>query len=225
MISVDVRGCAGGSEALRRALEPVVAHLAADGLIACPTATVYGFGGAVTPGAVERLRRLKGRAADRPFLLLVPSVDAVDGLLWNDGAHALAEALWPGPLTLVLGSESRSVPEGVRSPSGGVAIRRSAHPVVASLLDAFGAPVTSTSANPPGVPPAVDPAGCVAAWIALGGDPDDGVVIDAGALPPSAASTIVDCTGPAPRVLRPGAVSLDRLRQIVPNLSSEPSAS
>lgn len=214
---VDVRGLEGA--ALSNALVPVADHLAEGGLIGYPTATVYGFGGAASTEAVERLARLKGRDPDRPFLLLVPDGDPLDGLQWTEAARALAAAFWPGPLTLVLGDRSGALPAAVRSRQGGVAVRRSGHPVVRALLAGVGHPITSTSANPPGAPPAVDADACAAAWRALDGG-ERGLVIDAGPLPPSAASTIVDCLPEIPVVLREGAISVDELRRVVPELLS-----
>ena len=67
-----------------RELDPVVAHLAAGGLAVHPTETVYGFGGLATPEAVAALRRLKGRADERPFLVLLPAADAAPTLVWTD---------------------------------------------------------------------------------------------------------------------------------------------
>ncbi|WP_405285361.1 L-threonylcarbamoyladenylate synthase [Gaopeijia maritima] len=217
MKRIDVRGLEGA--ALSEALAPVVDHLAGGGLIGYPTATVYGFGGAASSSAVERLARLKGRDPDRPFLLLVPDRDPLEALEWTPSARALAAGFWPGPLTLVLGDRAGVLPAAVRSRQGGVAVRRSGHPVVRALLARAGHPITSTSANPPGAAPAIDADGCEAAWRAFG-DGGEGLVIDAGPLPPSAASTIVDCLGEVPVVLREGAISVDELRRVVPELLS-----
>lgn len=217
MRRIDVRGLEGA--ALSEALAPVAAHLARGGLIGYPTATVYGFGGAASTAAVERLARLKGRDPDRPFLLLVPDRDPLEALAWTASARTLAAAFWPGPLTLVLGDRDGVLPAAVRSRQGGVAVRRSGHPVVRALLAQVDHPITSTSANPPGAPPATDADGCEAAWRALD-DGDEGWVIDAGPLPPSAASTIVDCLAEVPVVRREGAIPLAELRRVAPEVLS-----
>jgi len=184
-------------------------HLRADGLIAYPTETVYGLGCRPVAAALRRLSTLKDRPADKPFLLLVRGRADLVGLAWGPTAAALAEAFWPGPLTLVLDDPGGRWPAGVRAPDGGVAVRVSPHPAVAAILDAAEGPVTSTSANPPGRPPARSAE-------ELGGiDGDAGVlVLDGGALATEEPSTIVDCrTGP--RIVRRGAVPEEDIRRVL----------
>lgn len=219
---IDVRGLAVDPEALEGALTPALAHLREDGILAYPTATVYGFGGRTTPDALAALSALKQRDPHRPFLLLIPHEDAAPGLVWTDEARELARAFWPGALTLVLADPHGRYPVGVRGAGGGVAVRRSPHPVVRVLVEALGEPLTSSSANLPGGAPASD-AGAVARVLESVGPAGDAVmVVDGGALPPSLPSTLVDCTGAEPRVVRPGAVPLDRLRCVLPRLSAPP---
>ena len=135
-------------------LREVGRHLRSGGLLAYPTETVYGLGGLVEDGPLRALAALKRRDADKPFLLLLPDAQAAAGLVWNRCARRLAERLWPGPLTLVLADPGRSFPAQVRGGSGGVAVRMSPAPVARQILDEVGAPITSTSANPPGGAPA-----------------------------------------------------------------------
>jgi len=181
-------------------------HLAAGGIVAYPTETVYGLGCTLDPAPLERLARLKDRRGDQPFLLVVPSADDVADLRWTAEARRLAETFWPGPLTLALADPDDRYPSEVRSPEGTVAVRVSPHPAVAALLDAVGRPLTSTSANAPGAAPARDPEAAAAAVTALGGG-EDVLLLNGGALPPSKPSTIVDCSVESPRVIRIGAVS------------------
>ena len=196
-------------------LSAVVDHVRADGLIAYPTETVYGFGGLCSSAAVARLQVLKRREAPKPFLLLVRDVDAVDGLAWTAEARELASIFWPGALTLVLRDPARIFPEGVRSSAGAVAIRVSPHPLVRALLEALGDPLTSTSANAPGSPPARSGEEALQALAALGAG--SGVwVLDSGPLPPSGPSTIVDFTGDSPAVIREGTIPVNRLRCALP---------
>lgn len=198
-------------------LSPALEHLEAGLPLAYPTETVYGLGGAVTPEAVERVRRLKGRDAARPMLLLIESPDAVPSLRWTPHARELADAFWPGALTLVLEDQDRIFPVGVRSEStGGVGVRVSPHPLVRRILGVFGRPLTSTSLNVPGQTPASS--GTEAAEVAgrLGGGPI--LLLDAGTLPPSGPSTVVDCTGPMPVVLREGSIPVGRLRCVIPEI-------
>jgi L-threonylcarbamoyladenylate synthase len=168
---------------------------------------------------VEALVQLKSRPAGKPFLLLIghPSqIARLDLHLPTYAAH-LAARFWPGPLTLVLPGGDQRVPERLRGPEGGVAVRWTPHPGLRRLLEVYGEPITSTSANRPGVPPAMTVAEIVEQW------PDAinrGLlhVLDGGRLSPSRSSTVVDCTGRRPRVIRPGVLSASLLRECVASL-------
>jgi L-threonylcarbamoyladenylate synthase len=198
-------------------LERAVAHVRAGGLLAYPTETVYGFGGSLASDAVAAVLALKGRGVTRPVLLLVASPADAPGLLWSEEARELARVFWPGALTLILADPGQRYPPGVRSPSGGVGVRRCAHAVPMRLVEALGAPVTSTSANVPGEAPARsgDEAAEVAARLGVG---PDMLVLDAGQLPESPPSTVVDCAGATARVVREGAIPISRLRCVLPEL-------
>jgi len=210
---LDVRGV------LPAAIEwgEVVTHLEEGGMVAYPTETVYGFGGLPRQDAVDALLRLKARPPSRPLLLLVEGPEEVADLTWNAPARRLAEAFWPGPVTLILDDPGARFPPGVRGPDGRVAVRHSPHPVATGLVAALGRPLTSTSANAPGSPPAMDADAAEAAIRAVGGEALI-QVIDAGGLPPSRPSTIVDCTGDAPRIVRLGRIPADRIRRLIPDL-------
>jgi L-threonylcarbamoyladenylate synthase len=201
------------------AIPGTIAHLTARRLLAYPTETVYGLGGAIDEPSVDALVALKGREAGKPFLILVASSEMVARLdlrLAGDAAR-LAARHWPGALTLVLPGGDRRVPARLRGPEGGVAVRWTSHPAIARLLVAYGEPITSTSANRPGEPPAMT-AGEVSAAFS---DPiHRGLlrVLDGGRLTPSASSTVVDCTGRRLRVIRPGAIPSATLRESVPDL-------
>lgn len=210
---VDLRG----GDPPAGTLSHVAAHVRGGGILAYPTETVYGFGGGCTPEAVERVRALKGRGEDRPLLVLLPGPEAAASLLWTDPARELASIFWPGALTLVLADPEATFPPGVRSREGGVAVRVSPHPFVVALMDVLGAPLTSTSANVPGEAPALDGAEAREAALRLGAG-GDVLVVDTGRLPPSAPSTLVDCTGDRPVVLREGSIPLTRLRCALPDL-------
>lgn len=198
-------------------LASIVEHVRAGGVIAYPTETVYGLGGACTPEAVERVRALKSREADKPLLALVESAATVEGLRWTEEARLLAEIFWPGSVTLVMADPDALFPLGVRDPARGtVAVRVSPHPVVTALLSHLGKPLTSTSLNRPGEPPAL--AGDEAERVVRGLGGDDVWIVDGGTLPPSSPSTVVDCTGPRPVVLRGGAIPVQRLRCAIPEI-------
>lgn len=212
-VHLDLRGDAPDAAALA----PAADHLRSGGIVACPTETVYGFSGLCSPESVARVRALKRREAHRPLLLLVRGVEDVRGLVWSDEARELAAVFWPGALTLVLADPLRIFPDGVRSAAGAVAVRVSPHPFVETLLGLVQAPLTSTSANAPGGVPARSGAE-VMELVAELGYGEEILVVDGGTLPESGPSTIVDCTGPVPTVIRQGTVPVSRLRCALPEI-------
>ncbi|MEO7368069.1 MAG: L-threonylcarbamoyladenylate synthase [Gemmatimonadaceae bacterium] len=206
-------------EEIEHALKNTIAHLNARKVLAYPTETVYGFGGGVDRESVANLIALKGRPPNKPFLLIVSSSDMLSRLDLHLTTYAsqLAARFWPGPLTLVLPGGEKRVPEQLRGPEGGVAVRWTPHRGLARLVQAYGEPVTSTSANRPGIPPATNAHEIIDQW-------GDAVtrgslhVLDGGQLVESQPSTVVDCTGRRPRVIRPGAISTATLRESVPDV-------
>lgn len=206
-------------EEVEAALAPTIAHLQAGRVLAYPTETVYGFGTMIDRDAVERLVDLKRRPPAKPFLLLISDTPMLSrlGLHLTRSASMLAARHWPGPLTLVLPGGERRVPERLRGPEGGIAVRWTPHVGLQRLIRALGDPITSTSANLPGVPAATAPREILDQW-ADAVESGDLLLLDGGRLPPSAASTVVDCMGRRPRVIRPGAIDADSLRATVPDL-------
>jgi len=206
-------------EEVGAAIPATIAHLQEGGILAYPTETVYGFGTMIDRDAVEKLVQLKRRPPAKPFLLLISDTPMLAriGLHLTRSASMLAARHWPGPLTLVLPGGERRIPERLRGPEGGIAVRWTSHPGLQRLISALGDPITSTSANLPGQPAAVTSDEIVQQWrseIARG----TMRLLDAGRLPPSPASTVVDCTGRVPRVIRPGALPAATLRESVPDL-------
>lgn len=204
---------------IEAALPETIAHLNARRVLGYPTETVYGFGGAVDRESVASLIEMKGRPPNKPFLLIVASSDMITrlGLHLTSFASQLAARFWPGPLTLVLPGGERRVPEQLRGPEGGIAVRWTPHRGLSRLVQAYGEPITSTSANRPGVPPATSAGDIVDQWSEelLRGRLR---VLDGGTLVSSQPSTVVDCTGRRPRVIRPGAISAEALRKSVPDV-------
>jgi L-threonylcarbamoyladenylate synthase len=201
------------------AIPRAIAHVQNGGLLAYPTETIYGFGGAIETDAVATLVGLKHRPPGKPFLLLVSSSAMIGrlGLQMTPSASMLAARFWPGPLTLVLRGAQHRVPMRLRGPEGGVAVRWTSHPALQRLIAALGDPLTSTSANLPRQPAALSATEVIANFpqqIASG----TVMVLDGGRLEPSDPSTVVDCTGPHLRVIRPGALSASLLRSVVPDL-------
>ncbi|HEY7396107.1 MAG TPA: L-threonylcarbamoyladenylate synthase [Gemmatimonadaceae bacterium] len=207
------------TEEVEAALRPALEQMEARRVLAYPTETVYGFGGGIDRDSVDALVSLKSRPPGKPFMLLIAGPDMIDrlGLSLPSFATKLVAKHWPGPLTLVLAGGDRRVPDRLRGPEGGVAVRWTSHPGIARLIRAHGDAITSTSANRPGVPPAKSATEILEQWgdaIARGWLR----VLDAGTLTPSQPSTVLDCTGRRPRVIRPGAIPASTLRESVPSL-------
>lgn len=202
------------------AVPVVVAHLGQGGLLAYPTETVYGLGSGPSVPALGALARLKGRTPDKPFLLLVASRAMAEswGLVFSASARALSDAFWPGPLTLVLPGGEGRLPDQLRGSEGGIAVRHTGHKAIARLVEALGYPLTSTSANRPGEPPA--PGSDRIAEI-FHDEIDTGtlLVLDGGVLGNVPPSTLVDCTGPSPRLIREGAIPRAELRRAAGRLA------
>lgn len=198
---------------VEQAIPRAIDHLRAGGVIAYPTETVYGFGCALQPQALASLHMLKRRVGTKPFLLLVARPEDAPGLEWTPAARRLADMFWPGPLTLALSAAPDAFPPEVRSTDGTVAVRATSHPGIRRLLEQFGAPITSTSANVPGDAAARDLEGVRRAVGLLHGT--EVLMLDGGPLQPSAASTVLDTTRMPPRVVRAGAVPVTALRNAI----------
>ena len=196
-------------------LDAAAAAIGRGELVLLPTDTVYGVAAdAFTPAAVTGLLAAKNRGRTMPVPVLIARRRRSPGSSCSlpPAPHQLAEAFWPGGLTLVL-EHAPSLAWDLGDAEGTVAVRLPDDDVARDLLRRTG-PLAVSSANRSGRPAAttaqeaVDQLGAHAA-VALDGGPRAG----------SAASTIVDCTGPTPRVLRVGAIAVDRLREVVPELT------
>jgi tRNA threonylcarbamoyl adenosine modification protein (Sua5/YciO/YrdC/YwlC family) len=210
----DCRDPAVREAAVRSAADSV----AAGELVVLPTDTVYGLGAdAFQPAAVAELLRTKGRERDMPVPVLVGSWATIDGLVTVVGERTrdLVEAFWPGGLTLVV-KHAPSLNWDLGDANGTVAVRMPLHPVAIELLEATG-PMAVSSANRHGEPPAQTAAD---ARRQLGDDV--AVYLEDGPAPGGVASTIVDVTGEQARVLRLGALDLDALRAVVPDIVGPP---
>jgi len=207
-------------EEVAAALPRVIAHLNTGRLLAYPTETVYGLGSRARRADVQALAALKGRRPDKPFLLLVADRQMAEaqGLAFNESASALARAFWPGPLSLVLPGGSGRLPDSLRGPEGGIAVRWTSHRGMARLVRALGEPVTSTSANLPGGATAPG-AEAIVRDFAAAVDKGTLLVLDGGVLGNSPPSTVVDCTRPMPRLIREGALTLAELRRAAGRLA------
>jgi L-threonylcarbamoyladenylate synthase len=183
--------------------------LAAGGLVAFPTETVWGLAAdARQPGAVERLRHFKGRDPAQPISLIVADTGALSALGCTVGsaASALIEAFWPGPVTLVLPIAAEAPLAALAPAGGGLGIRFSPHPVAAALAraaaDAGIGPLTATSCNLCGSPAAETRAQARAVCT---GDGEPPFVLESGDDAYGGdASTVVDLCAAPPRILREG---------------------
>jgi L-threonylcarbamoyladenylate synthase len=202
------------------AIPLVVKHLKQGGLLAYPTETVYGLGSRALQSDVAALAALKGRSAGKPFLLLISDRGMAEahGLAFNPSADALARAFWPGPLTLVLPGGSGQLPDLLRGPDGGIAVRWTSHQAIARLVAALGSPLTSTSANLPGQPPGPG-ADAIARDFAPALESGTLLVLDGGVLGNRPPSTVVDCTRPRAQIVREGTLSVSELRRAVGRLA------
>ncbi len=199
------------------AMSGAAAVLAGGGLVAFPTETVYGLGAdACNAAAVARIYLVKGRPADHPLIVHVASIDGLGD--WADDvpgyAIALARDYWPGPMTLVV-RRSGLAGDFVTGGQDTVGVRVPNHPVALGLLEAFaragGKGVAAPSANRFGN---VSPTSAQAVAAELGDYlADSDQILDGGACDVGVESTIIDCTGDVPKILRPGAVTAQMIAQ------------
>lgn len=189
------------------------------GLLGIPTETVYGLGAnGLNPDAVGHIFAAKGRPQDNPLILHIPSADWLERYCVDipDTAYALAERFWPGPLTMVL-RRKRVVPDVVTAGLDTVGMRCPAHPVCRAILAAADVPVAAPSGNTSGRPSPTNMADMLE-------DMDgkiDGIV-DGGPCAVGVESTIVDLTVMPPRLLRPGGVTLEQLRDALGEVAVDP---
>ncbi len=193
------------------------AHLKAGDLVAFPTETVYGLGAdASNEKAVSRIYSVKGRPNDHPLIVHIASMDLMGDWVSEvpEYAIALARSFWPGPMTLIL-KRSDLAGDFITGGQDTVGVRVPDHVVALALLEAFersgGKGVAAPSANRFGH---VSPTTAAAVIEELGGYlSKDDLVLDGGACDVGVESTIIDCTGAAPSVLRPGAISVAMIEE------------
>ena len=191
-----------------------VAALRRGDLAVIPTDTVYGIAAdAFSPPAIERLLAAKGRGRDMPVPVLVGSWRGLDGLADHvtPTMRSLVEAFWPGPLTLIVRAAG-SLAWDLGETRGTVAVRMPLHPVALAVLAETG-PLGVSSANRTGMPAATDAA---QAYEQLGSSV--AVYLEAGSSGEAVPSTIVDLTGATPQVRRAGALTLEELQAVIPEI-------
>lgn len=191
------------SHPTRTDLAHALTTLAAGEAIVYPTETFYALGvDALSPAALERLFAIKGREPDKPVALIAADAAMAFALARDVSAPArrLAKAFWPGPLTLVLPARE-GIPAALIGPGGGVGVRVSSHPIALALSAGLGRPISATSANLAGQPPAVQ---LETARRTLG----DKVIafVDGGTLNGGAPSTVVAVNRDRISIIRSGAI-------------------
>ena len=197
---------------MQKQVDRGIAILKRGGLVAFPTDTIYGLGaGAYIESAVERVYQVKQRPREVALPLLLADVSQLSDVARYvpPVAWLLARHFLPGGLTLVL-YKSSFVPDIVTAGGDTVAVRVPAHPVPLSLIQGIGMPLVGTSANLSGKP---NPLTANDVCAQLGNKID--LIIDGGPSPGGKESTIIDVTGEKPVILREGAISREKLREVV----------
>ncbi|MEL6259020.1 MAG: L-threonylcarbamoyladenylate synthase [Pseudomonadota bacterium] len=196
-------------EANDATIQEAATLLKAGGLVGLPTETVYGLAADATNAkAVAKIFDAKGRPAFNPLIAHMASAGAArsEGV-FNPSAQALADAFWPGPLTLVVPvAKGAQVCDLARAGLDSIALRVPAHPVAQRVLKSFGGPVAAPSANPSG---RLSPTSATHVANDLGRKVD--LILDGGPCDAGLESTIVGCLGDRPTLLREGAVPIERI--------------
>ncbi|WP_028465445.1 L-threonylcarbamoyladenylate synthase [Nisaea denitrificans] len=199
-------------------LYEAAATLAAGELVAFPTETVYGLGGdATSDRAVAKIFEAKARPSFNPLISHVPDLDAAFTLgNFNKRARAVAETFWPGPMTLVV-QRRENCPISLLASAGldTIAIRVPAHPLAAELLRTVGRPIAAPSANPSG---RVSPTTAEHVLAGLAGKVS--IILDGGPCSVGLESTVLDLSGEAPTILRPGAVTAEMLEPLLGSVAA-----
>ena len=185
--------------------------IANGGVIAFRTDTFYGLGAnPFNAAAVGRIRELKGREDNKPILLLISDPEQVECLIVerSESFKRAAQEFWPGPLTII-GRAVAMLPEAITAGTGTVGVRLPADDVVRELVRECGGVLTATSANPAGREPGRS-ASEVASYFPHGLD----LIVDGGAVTATEPSTVLDATTSPARVVRAGAIHVDRIAEL-----------
>ena len=201
-------------------LNTAASYIKDNKLVAFPTETVYGLGAnALNGNAVRKIFEVKGRPSDNPLIVHVSSIKMAKKLIKNDieKFSSLTDLLWPGPITLIFNKEN-VIPDIVSGGLSTIALRYPAHPIAQQLIELSGVPIAAPSANLSGKPSPTNEAHVIndlkgrVECLVLSGKTVFGLE-----------STIVDLSKYKPVLLRPGPVSVERLKELLPELSIHPS--
>lgn len=203
------------TELLTSDVDEAVTALRSGGLVALPTETVYGLAAlARRPEAVARIFAAKGRPLDHPVIVHLPEASYLDdwAVAVPDWARRLGDSCWPGPLTLIL-RKGHDVGDYLTGGQSTIGLRVPAHPLAHEVLNRLQQAVAAPSANRFG---RVSPTSAQDVHRDLGEflDPATDRILDGGLCPIGVESTIVDASGDAPRLLRPGSVTADQIADV-----------
>ena len=189
------------------------------GLVAFPTETVYGLGAnALNEDAARKIYAAKGRPSDNPLIAHISCMEELEPLVKEipEAGRKLAEAYWPGPLTMVF-PKSEIVPYGTTGGLDTVAVRMPSDPIAGRLIALSGVPIAAPSANTSGRP---SPTTAQHVWQDMNGKIE--MILDGGPVGIGVESTIVDVSGPVPVLLRPGAVTMEMLEAVAGQVEIDP---
>ena len=208
ILTIDLENTADTS------LHEIVQLLLGGGIIGYPTETVYGLGvDATNESAVEKLYSIKGRVDNKPFLVLVESVESASALVQtiSQEAQVLIDNFWPGALTLLFTAKKKALPDSLIGPGGTIGLRNSPDLICKAILERLRRPLVSTSANTPGDPPARS-----AQDVLMYFKDKIDIIVDGGERTVFGPSTVVDVSVSPPRLLREGALPKTQIERFVP---------
>lgn len=203
----------------RQKIEAAGAILRDGGLVAFPTETVYGLGAdALNPKAAQKIYAAKGRPSDNPLIVHISNMEALKEITAEIPVQAkqMAEAFWPGPLTMIFWKKER-VPLETTGGLETVAVRMPDHPAALALIEAGGGYIAAPSANTSG-----KPSPTLAEHVAADLSGRIPMILDGGAVGIGIESTIVDFTGEVPVVLRPGYITPKMISQVIGEICMDP---
>lgn len=195
-------------------IEKAVTTLRKGGTVVYPTDTLYGLGAnALDASAIQKVFAIKRRDRTRPLPMIVRNIAWVKELAFIEPhVEEFLKKVWPAPVTVILNKMNR-VPDVLTGGGRTVGIRVPNHPFADMLLSRFGYPITSTSANISDAPSSPDPTDIARMFQSQFYQPD--LMIDAGVLPASEPSTVIDCTGKEPKILRIGPAKPQELMKLL----------
>lgn len=214
MIKIEEDTIQNQEDALKRAGE----ILKAGGLVAFPTETVYGLGGnALDKESSQKIYAAKGRPSDNPLIVHIADMEHLDGIVTEvtEEARKIAEAFWPGPLTIIL-PKSDKVPLETTGGLQTVAVRMPSHPVARKLIEYAGGYVAAPSANTSG-----KPSPTLAKYVFEDMDGRIDMILDGGEVGIGLESTIIDLTVTPPQILRPGYITEAMLTRVLGQVDTD----